>query len=342
MIATDYPLISVIVPVRNEGKYIASTLSSLISQDYPCNRFEILVVDGMSTDDTVKIAASFSEKDPRVRIILNPARLSSAGRNLGVIKSIGDIILFIDGHIYIDNNQLLANTYLFMHNNNVSVLSRPQFLNTPTNNLFQKAVSFARKSAIGHATDSTIYLNEDKYVSPLSSGAAYKREVFETVGHFDESFDACEDVEFNYRVAQCGYTSFTSMKVAVYYYPRNSFTALFAQMLRYGAGRFRLAKKHPRSLTVTSLIPALFVGGTILCSILSLFIHILLYVICAILLLYALLVLGWSIRAIITYNINMLFIMPGIYIAIHVGIGWGFISELLRYILNMCRDTRIF
>ena len=148
-----------------------------------------------------------------------------------------------------------------MKEKQVSILSRPQLMDTPHNSFFQRAVSLARNSWIGHGRDSTIYSREDAYVDPGSSGASYRREVFEKVGYFDLSFDACEDVEFNYRCAEAGFRSFTSMKLAVYYYPRTSLRGLFRQMRRYGAGRFRLARKHPETLSITTLFPALLVLG---------------------------------------------------------------------------------
>ena len=121
-------------------------------------------------------------------------------------------------------------------------LSRPQFLDTPENTFFQRAVSLARKSAVGHGLDSTIYTDKDMYVDPSSSGASYKKSVFDEVGYFDERFDACEDVEFNYRVHKSGRRSFTSLALAVYYYPRTGIRSLFKQMKRYGVGRMRLAR----------------------------------------------------------------------------------------------------
>jgi len=74
------------------------------------------------------------------------------------------------------------------------------------------------------------------YVNPTSAGASYKREVFDKVGYFDEQFDVGEDYEFNYRVAQTGYRAYTSLQLALYYYPRKSLGALFKQMTRYRTG----------------------------------------------------------------------------------------------------------
>ena len=78
---------------------------------------------------------------------------------------------------------------------------------------------------------------------------------------YDESFDACEDVEFNTRVAAAGYKAYTDPRLSVYYEPRNSFRGLFRQMMRYGIGRVRLARKHPESASLSQWAPAVLVAA---------------------------------------------------------------------------------
>src|SRR5687768_15128787 len=76
------PMISVIVPVRNEGRFIAGTLEQLLAQDYPAERFEVLVADGDSTDDTRAIVTACASRHANLRLLDNPKRWSSAGRNV--------------------------------------------------------------------------------------------------------------------------------------------------------------------------------------------------------------------------------------------------------------------
>ena len=330
----QYPLISVIVPIRNEERFIAVTLNYLLAQDYPVDRLEILVVDGQSDDRTVEIVSEMAERDRRIHLLTNPKRLSSSARNIGARAAEGEIITFVDGHTYIDNDQLLKNLVALMREQNVAVLSRPQFLETPENTWFQRAVAVARKSAIGHGLDSTIYTAEDREVDPTSSGATYKNEVFDRVGYFDERFDACEDVEFNYRVAQSGYGSYTSLKTAVYYYPRNSLGGLFRQLMRYGIGRFRLARKHPGTLSLGTLIPFLFTIGIPALIIASLLYAPLWYVLTAGVGGYAAFILLGSLIVSLRQGISYLPILPLIYPVIHFGLGWGFLIELCRTLIG--------
>ncbi len=107
---TAPPFISVIVPVRNEEAFIESTLRQLLAQDYRADRFEILVADGCSTDRTHEIVADMQTHFPQITLLDNPGRLSSAGRNVAVEASRGDLIVLIDGHCEIDNPDYLRRT----------------------------------------------------------------------------------------------------------------------------------------------------------------------------------------------------------------------------------------
>ena len=325
----EYPPLSIVIPVRNEERFIRQTMGFLLDQEYPPDKVEILVVVAESVDHTEEVVKEIAAVESRVKFLANPHGLSSGARTIGAQASMGDIVIFIDGHVFIDNRQLLRNTVRLMNEKEVSILSRPQLMDTPHNSYFQRAVSLARKSWIGHGRDSTIYSREDAYVDPGSSGASYRREVFEKVGYFDLSFDACEDVEFNHRCAKAGFRSFTSMQLAVYYYPRTSFRGLFRQMRRYGVGRFRLAQKHRETLSIASLFPALLV----LCFPLLVFFGfvwpVLAYPFAAAILAYLIAVLFSSVVVAARHGPAYLFALPAIYAVIHTGLGWGFIREMI-------------
>ena len=75
------PFLTVVMPVRNEERFIADTLEQLLNQDYPQDRFEIIVADGQSDDSTCAIVTEISQRYPQVRLFPNPKRRSSSGRN---------------------------------------------------------------------------------------------------------------------------------------------------------------------------------------------------------------------------------------------------------------------
>jgi succinoglycan biosynthesis protein ExoA len=324
----ELPRLTVVIPACNEQRFISRTIQYLLNQDYPSDRVELLVGIADSTDQTEEVVRKMAAGEPRLKWFHNPYGLSSGARTLGAQMAGGEIILFIDAHVFIDNTQLFRNTVRLMYEKQVSVLSRPQLLDTPDNSFFQRAVSLARNSPLGHARDSTIYSRNEGYVSPSSSGASYRKEVFEKVGYFDLSFDACEDVDFNYRCAKAGYRSYISMDLAVYYYPRSSLRSLFRQMARYGAGRYRLARKHPGTLSFGALMPFFLTAGLPLLGLVCLIWPMLLFLPGFLAVTYVLTVTLFSVSLAARHGWAFLPALCAIFPAIHLGLGWGFIRQL--------------
>lgn len=324
------PFITVCMPVRNESRFITVTLKQLLDQEYPEDRFEIIVADGESDDGTQEIVAGLAESHPQVILKNNPKRLSSAGRNIGFKSGRGDIFLVVDGHCYIPTKQLFKNILHGFEKSGADCLCRPQPLDPPDITTFQKAVALARQSRIGHGADSLIYSDYEGVVSPVSHGAVYKRHVFEKIGYVDESFDACEDVEFNFRVEKAGLKSYMSPSIAIKYYPRESFKTLFRQMIRYGSGRFKLLKKHPETFSFFSMMPSFFIIGIILTPLSFLVNTILGFSALSIYILYILLLLIMSVSISINTNPPLFPYISPIFYIIHAGLGLGFFYGMIR------------
>jgi glycosyltransferase involved in cell wall biosynthesis len=252
------PFITVVMPVRNEARFIGDTLAQILNQEYPPDRFEVIVADGMSDDGTPGIVREIAGRYPQLRLLENPERRSSAGRNVGFRNGKGELFLVVDGHCHIPDRKLLWNLAEAFRKSGADCLGRPQPLDPPGLTTFQEAVALARASRIGHGSDSLIYGEHEGYVSPVSNGAAYRRRVFDAVGYVDESFDACEDVEYNYRIEKAGLKSYTSPSLKVRYYPRETLRELFQQLRRYGYGRFRFLRKHPEAVLLGMIVPVMF------------------------------------------------------------------------------------
>jgi len=267
--------ITVAMPVRNEEKFISSILEELLNQDYPPDRFEIIVADGESTDRTKEVVQEIAKSHPQVILMNNPGRLSSSGRNVGFKNGRGDYFVVVDGHCSIGHDQYFNNLVDCFQRSDAQCLARPQPFILPKELNWQRAIGLARSSWLGHSTKSDIYSNKEAFVSPVSAGCAYKREVFKKIGYVDESFDACEDVEFNYRVEKAGFKTFFSPKIAVHYYPREDLKGLWEQLTRYAKGRVKFVRKHPEAMSVDLLIPTAFAmwmaGGLVISAFFPLF-----------------------------------------------------------------------
>jgi GT2 family glycosyltransferase len=324
------PFISVVVPVRNEAAFIGNTLEQLLAQYYPADRFEVLVAEGGSTDATREVVAAFEGRRPAVRLLDNPGRWSSAGRNAGIRAGRGDLVVVVDGHCELGNPRYLADLAEAFAASGADCVGRPQPLDVPGGGRLQRAIAAARASRLGHHPDSHIWSDRPGFVAPHSVAVAYRREVFEAVGLFDESFDACEDVEFNTRVARAGLRCWFTPRVRVRYHPRTSLAGLFRQMVRYGRGRVRLLRKHPETFTVGGFVPALFLAGLLGGPVLAHFVPLAGVAWLGGLAAYALVLLAFSIAlGLRRREAGLVPLLPLVFLAIHLGAGAGQLWEAL-------------
>ena len=330
--------ISVIIPVRNESLHIEEVLDRLLEQDYDPDRCEILVIDGQSDDDTRDKVARYAKEHRQVRLLDNPKRFSSAARNIGIQNAKGEVVLLVDGHCIIDSKEMLRNVDAAFQSSGADCLGRPQPLELSHASAMQLAIAAARRSPIGHHPDSFIYAGKACFPPAISVAVAYRKEVFEKVGLFDERFDAAEDCELNHRIDKAGLKCYFSPDIAVRYVPRATLSGLAKQLIRYGKGRIRLSRKHPETFSWKSFLPAAFVAGLILGAILCLVQlavgHTLLKAVCflylGIVAFYLAVVLGESCRTALSLRKWFYyFLLPPVFITIHVASGWGLLLEYL-------------
>ncbi len=327
---TRIPFLTIAMPVRNEARFIEETLYELVNQDYPGDRYEIIVADAESVDDTRSIVKEMAKKYPQIKLFSNPGKLPSSGRNVGFKNGKGDLFLVVDGHCRIRNNKLLRNVADAFERTGAQCLGRSQPFVIPEEPSWQRAIAIARSSNLGHSGNSYIHADEEAYVSPVSMGCAYKKEVFENIGFVDESFDACEDVEFNYRVERAGYKTFFTPKIAIQYFPRETVKGLWQQLVRYGEGRARFILKHPETFNFDMLLPIVFSTGLVLGG-LSYFIA--LYLFAAYLgtiILYFIIILYNSIKLRKREPLSFIPKLMITFLVIHFSLGYGIIKGFIK------------
>jgi cellulose synthase/poly-beta-1,6-N-acetylglucosamine synthase-like glycosyltransferase len=251
------PFVSIVMPCLDEARFIEPCLRSVLAQDYPRHRLEVLVADGGSTDGTREILARLAAEDPRVVVVENPGRVQAAGMNEGIRRARGDVVVRMDVHCE------YAHDYV---RRCVEALER-----TGADNVggAQRARGESRfQRALCAALDSPLGVGGARYRSALHEGfvdtvflGAFRRRVFEQVGLYDPGAITNEDAELNQRIVAAGGRVFLSRDVVVHYYPRDSFRALARQYFRYGRGRARTVLKHRTLLTVRPVLPAAMVAA---------------------------------------------------------------------------------
>jgi succinoglycan biosynthesis protein ExoA len=263
------PRLSVVLPVLNEARDLGTLLDQLCAQDPVPGGVEILVADGGSTDGTRERVRERTRRWPELRLIDNPDRRSSPGRNRGAEAAAGDYVLFLDGHCALPRRDYLVRVLEIFAESGADCLCRPQPLDRLGEEGWEQAIARARHSPLGHKPGSDIYGGAPGFTDPRSAGAAYTRRVIEELGGFDERFDACEDVEFNHRVREAGHRAYLHPDLEVPYRPRATLGGLFRQMMNYGRGRARLFARHRSTapwslLALSAAVLALGVGAVAL------------------------------------------------------------------------------
>jgi succinoglycan biosynthesis protein ExoA len=242
----------------------------------------------------------------------------------------GEIIVIVDGHCELDSSNYLRELAEAFARSGAECIGRPQPLDVSGATAMQRAIAVGRCSRLGHHPGSHIYSTREGFVLPQSVATAYRREVFTIVGLFDERFDACEDVEFNHRVAGAGLPCFFTPKVQVRYHPRSTLAGLFRQLVRYGKGRVRLLRKHPDSFSAPGFIPAVWacglVGGLFVAAISPLGAAVYLMALA----IYAICVLGFSASAgLRERSLAVTAWLPLVYVTIHLGAATGLLWEMV-------------
>ncbi len=264
------PNITIISPVRNERAYIERVLLAIALQDYPAESMEVLIADGMSTDDTRKMIRGFSDQHPKLKISVldNPAEIVPTAMNIALRHAKGEIIIRVDGHTEIapDYVRQCVETLQRTHADNVGGK-----MNAIGSNPFGYAVALATSTPFGIGGGRFHYSNEEAWVDTVYMGA-WPRQVFEKIGLFDEELIRDQDDEFNYRLREQGGRILLSPAIHSQYTVRSTPRALWRQYFQYGYWKVRLLQKHPRQMSLRQFVPPLFVASllvSILYSLLS-------------------------------------------------------------------------
>ena len=251
----EYPFVSVVIPVRNEEAFIGRTLDGILAQDYPAERMEIIVADGMSDDRTREIVRQYSLEHPRVRLIDNRDRVTPTGLNAAIAAARGDIISRIDGHCTVPADFVTENVRLLQEHPEAWIVGGPMVHRGTSP--FGEAVATAMSHPAGVGMATHRFEGFEGYVDTVQF-PAFRRWVFDRIGLFDTSLVRTEDDELNYRVMQAGGKMFISPRVRYEYYVRNRIDQLFWQYFHYSFWRIPVLRKHKKPTTVRQMMPLLF------------------------------------------------------------------------------------
>jgi succinoglycan biosynthesis protein ExoA len=250
------PLVTVIMPIRNEAAFIERSLGAVLAQDYPADQMQVLVVDGMSDDNTREIVCTMLAGQAEARLLDNPEKIVSTGLNAGLAEALGEIILIVGGHTKLASDYLtqclrtLKATGADCVGGNIQTVAM-----TPEAQAI--ALTMSSRFGVGDARFRTNH-NQATWVDTVAYGA-YQRQVFDRIGLFDEELVRNQDDEFNYRLRGAGGRIWLDPSIRSTYYARATLGSLWRQYFQYGYWKVRVFQKVPGSARLRHWVPPLFV-----------------------------------------------------------------------------------
>jgi succinoglycan biosynthesis protein ExoA len=330
---TERAIISVIIPCRNENKYIQDTINSILCQKNEGYAFEIIVVDGMSQDGTREILNELSTKNQNIKVIDNPAKVTPVALNIGIKNSSGKYIAILGAHAEYSDDYFSENLELMKTHPEVSCTGGP--IISKGKNYFAKAAAIAMSSPVGVGNAKHRFPEYEGYAE-MACFPFFKREVFDKYGLYDESLIKNQDDEFCFRIRLRGAKIFISNKVKSTYYVRDSFSKLFNQYFSYGKWRIPVLLKHKIAISYRQQVPALFFVTIAFLFMISCYFHNI-YIGLFLPVLYFFILIGFAVSYLKKENIKVIRYLPAIVFILHFSYAIGFLSGIIKSGINKIR-----
>lgn len=326
---TLWPFVSLVMPIRNEGAFIAQALGAALAQDYPQERLEIIVADGMSTDDTRRIVQGFQRQDARLRLIDNHGKFVATGLNAALREARGDIIVRADGHCVIAKDYVRQCVQRFQEDE-VDGVGGP--IETIGETYIAETIALAMSSGFGVGGSAFRTVKDRRMFVESVAFPAYTRRAVEMAGFFDEELIRNQDDEYNYRLGALGARILLAPEIQSRYYSRSSLKSLWRQYFQYGYWKVRVMQKHFGQMRWRQFVPPMFVAAVVM-SLLLAPISIIGQWLCA-----------WVIGAYLFANLSasvytvarakkwrLLPLLPVSFAILHFAYGFGFLKGLIHF-----------
>jgi glycosyltransferase involved in cell wall biosynthesis len=335
----ELPFVSVIMPVRNEADFIARSLGAILAQDYPPERVEIIIADGMSTDDTrAEIARLIAaHPDRAITLIDNPHQIVPTGMNLAQRLAKGEIIVRVDGHCEIAPDYI-SQCVAHLQRGEADGVGGP--IETVGQSPESQAIAFAMSSKFGVGGSAFRTVKDKALYADTVAFPAYRRDVIERVGAYDEDLVRNQDDEYNYRLRKLGFRLLLTPKIRSRYYSRSSLRKLWRQYYQYGFYKVRVLQKHPRQMSLRQFVPPLFVAALTLGGVSALFEPVVRSLWLLLVAVYLAANLGVSFALAARHGWQYLRYLPFAFATLHLSYGLGFWHGLLHFGLQARRTEQ--
>lgn len=261
--------VSVIVPIRNEEKYIGKCLESLLSQSYPAELYEVIVADGRSSDRSLEIVKRIACDHPNLRLVDNPGATAPAGMNIGIRGAKGDIIIRADGHNFYPNNYV-KNCVKYLNETGADNVGGPWHTVPAENTFGARLVAAVLTSPFGVGNSQFRISAKEGFVETVPFGA-FRRELFDRVGMYNEKLVRNQDNDLNARIRAKGGKIFQTPALTTEYHPVAKFPDLLRLTFRQSQWHVFSVRENAGSMSIRHFVPALFLATIAAMVVLSFF-----------------------------------------------------------------------
>ncbi len=262
--------VSLCVIAYNEEKALVSLLSDIKAQDYPHEKMEIVLIDSMSTDKTAEIMAEFAREDNgfiRVKLEKNPKKIQAAGWNVAIGAAECDIVIRVDAHASIPKTFVSQNVENIESGEYVVGGQRPNIADEDT--AWTNTLLLAESSMFGSSIAPYRTSQKKTYVKSVFHGA-YRKEVFDKAGLFNEKLGRTEDNELHFRIREAGYKICYDPRIISYQHVRSTWRGMLKQ--KFGNGKWigLTLGVCPKCMSLYHFVPFAFVLAiivSVLCAV---------------------------------------------------------------------------
>lgn len=261
--------VSFIIVTYNGGENLSFLLEDLKNQSYPHKKIEILLVDSNSTDNTKEIMNKFLHSNnifKNIKILDNYKKILPCGWNIALKEATGDIILRVDAHSRLPKDFIEKNVINIKAGEKIVGGQRISIIDEKSN--WQRLLLQAETSIFGSGIAKYRRKRKSEYVNTLAH-AAYSREVFDTVGNYDERLARTEDNEIHYRMKKAGYKFLLDPSVISYHNARNKLSKMCKQKFLNGYWIGLTIGVQPKCFSLYHFVPLIFVLSLIAVIIVS-------------------------------------------------------------------------
>ncbi len=321
-------LVSVVVGLLNEEKFLPRLIEDFKKQTYNHNEIELIFIDGMSKDDSWKILEDFKNSNHDfydVVLLKNPKVILSAGMNVGIKAARGECILKVDCHSHITENFIENNVKIIEEGEDVCGGPRPNIIENADN--FSKTLLLVEENMFGSGIADYRKKTTKKYVSSVFQGM-YKKSIFDKIGLLDEKVGRVEDNELHYRIRKNGYKIRYSNDILSYQYTRPTLKRMLKQKYSNGYWIGKVSHVYPKAFSIFHFVPLAFVLAIIFSLVMIPITSIFIILLSSVYFLFTILI---TIMTIINNKFNItILLMPIILFLIHVYYGVGTLVGLIK------------